>query len=116
VQCGAVQCSAVQCGAVQCSAVQCSTNRMFIFGFCMPAPRTQFGLFLCSIPPQRLTGYIAAVAAATSTGSRDSSVSIVTGYGLEDRGVGVRVPIGSRISSSPCPDRFWDPPSLLTNE
>jgi hypothetical protein len=29
--------------------------------------------------------------------SRDSTVSITTGYGLDDRGVGVRVPIGSRI-------------------
>jgi hypothetical protein len=36
--------------------------------------------------------------------------------GLEDGGVGVRVPIGSRIfSSSHCPDRFWEPPSLLFN-
>jgi hypothetical protein len=35
---------------------------------------------------------------------------------LDDRGVGVRVPIGSRIFSSPRrPDRFWGPPSLLSN-
>jgi hypothetical protein len=27
--------------------------------------------------------------------SRDSSVGIATGYGLDDRGVGVRVPVGS---------------------
>jgi hypothetical protein len=26
--------------------------------------------------------------------SRDSSVGIATGYGLDDRGVGVRVPVG----------------------
>jgi hypothetical protein len=33
--------------------------------------------------------------------SRDSAVGIATGYGLDDRGVGVRVPEGSRILSSP---------------
>jgi hypothetical protein len=31
--------------------------------------------------------------------SRDSPVGIATGYGLDDRGVGVRVPVGSRIFS-----------------
>jgi hypothetical protein len=41
---------------------------------------------------------------------------IVTGYGLDDRGVGVRVPVGARIVSSPQgPDRLWGPPSLLSN-
>jgi hypothetical protein len=30
--------------------------------------------------------------------SRDSSVGIATGYGLDDRGVGVRVPVGSEYS------------------
>jgi hypothetical protein len=29
--------------------------------------------------------------------SRDIAVGIATGYGLDDRGVGVRVPVGSRI-------------------
>jgi hypothetical protein len=49
-------------------------------------------------------------------GSRDSSVDIATGYGLEDTGVGVRVRIWSRIFSSPrCPGRFCDPPSHLCN-
>jgi hypothetical protein len=39
--------------------------------------------------------------------SRDSSVGTATSYGLDDREVGVRVPVGSRISSSPCrPDRL----------
>jgi hypothetical protein len=33
--------------------------------------------------------------------SRDSVVSIATGYELDDRGVGVRVPVGSRIFTSP---------------
>jgi hypothetical protein len=50
------------------------------------------------------------------TGSRDSSVGIATGYGLDDRGVGVRVPVGSRIFSSPRrPHGVWGPPSLLSN-
>jgi hypothetical protein len=34
------------------------------------------------------------------TGSLDSSVGIANGYGVDDRGVGVRVPVGSRILSS----------------
>jgi hypothetical protein len=32
--------------------------------------------------------------------SRDSVVGIATSYGLDDRGVGVRVPVGSRIFTS----------------
>jgi hypothetical protein len=48
--------------------------------------------------------------------SRDSVVCIATGYGLDERGFGVRVPVGSRIFFSPRrPDRLWGPPSLLTN-
>jgi hypothetical protein len=47
--------------------------------------------------------------------SRDRVVSIATGYGLDDRGVGVRVLVGSRIfSSSRRPDRQWGPPNLLS--
>jgi hypothetical protein len=47
--------------------------------------------------------------------SRDSSVGIATGYGLDDRGGGgVLVPVGSKIFTSPCrPDRLWGPPNLL---
>jgi hypothetical protein len=49
-------------------------------------------------------------------GSRDSVVGIATSYGLDDRGVGVRVPVGSRIVSSPNrTDRLWGPPDLLSN-
>jgi hypothetical protein len=49
--------------------------------------------------------------------SRDNVVGIATGYRLDDRGVGVRVQVGSRIVSSPHhPDRLWGPPSLLSNE
>jgi hypothetical protein len=47
-------------------------------------------------------------------GNRNSSVGRATGYGLEERGVGVRVPVWSRILFSPrLPDRLWGPPSLL---
>jgi hypothetical protein len=45
-----------------------------------------------------------------------SVVSIPTGYGLNDRGFGVQVPVGSRIfSSSRRPDRLWGPLNLLSN-
>jgi hypothetical protein len=48
--------------------------------------------------------------------SRDISVGIATGYGLDGRGVGVWIPVEARFfSSSCCPDRLWDPPSLLSN-
>jgi hypothetical protein len=48
--------------------------------------------------------------------SQGSTVGIATGYGLDDRGVEVRVPVGSRIFSSPhCPDGLWGPPRLLSN-
>jgi hypothetical protein len=49
-------------------------------------------------------------------GNQDSIVSIVTGYGLDDWGVEVRAPVGSRIFSSPSrPDWLWDPHILLSN-
>jgi hypothetical protein len=48
--------------------------------------------------------------------SRDSSVGIATCYGLDDKGVGVRVPFGARIFTSPCRrDRLWGPPNLLSD-
>jgi hypothetical protein len=48
--------------------------------------------------------------------SRGSAVGIATGYGLDDWGVGVRVPVGSRISTSPNrPDRLCGSPNLLSN-
>jgi hypothetical protein len=38
-------------------------------------------------------------------------------YGLDGRGAGVRVPVRSRIFSSPHrPDRLWGPPDLISNE
>jgi hypothetical protein len=52
----------------------------------------------------------------TFTFSRDSAVGIATVYGLDDREVGVRVPVGSRIFFSPSrPDWLWGPTSLLSN-
>jgi hypothetical protein len=56
---------------------------------------------------------------------RDNAVRIATGYGLHDRrvevrdyrGFGVRVPVGSRISSLlQRPDRLSSPPRRLSNE
>jgi hypothetical protein len=44
-----------------------------------------------------------------------TGAGIATGYGLDDRGVGVRVQVGARIFCSPRPDRLWSPPSLLFN-
>jgi hypothetical protein len=46
-----------------------------------------------------------------------SSVSIVSGYGLDDRAVEVRSLKEMRglFIWSLCPDRLWDPPSLLSN-
>jgi glutamine synthetase len=38
--------------------------------------------------------------------SWDSVVGIAIAYGLDDRGVGVRVPVGSRIFSSRRPNRL----------
>jgi hypothetical protein len=46
--------------------------------------------------------------------SRDSAVGTATGYWLDDRGVGVQFPVGSRIFTSPRrPDQLWSAPNLL---
>jgi hypothetical protein len=67
--------------------------------------------FLPSFPLQIFNFYI------PYKKSQDSAVGIATGYELDGRGVGVRVPVRSRIFSSPRrPDRLWCPPSLLSNE
>jgi hypothetical protein len=51
-----------------------------------------------------------------SPGSRDRVAGIATGYGLDDRGVVIRVPVGLRICSFPrSPDQLWGPPNLLSN-
>jgi hypothetical protein len=45
-----------------------------------------------------------------------SAVGIATGYGLDDRVVGVRVSVGSRIFSSlRRPGRLWGPPNFISN-
>jgi hypothetical protein len=45
-----------------------------------------------------------------------SVVRIATGYGLDNWGIGVRIPVGSRIFSSPRhPDRLWNLPNLPSN-
>jgi hypothetical protein len=47
--------------------------------------------------------------------SRESAVGIATGYGLDDQGVGVQVPVGARIFTSLYrPGRLWGPPNLLS--
>jgi hypothetical protein len=48
--------------------------------------------------------------------SRDSSVGTENGYGLDVRGVGAWIPVYVRIvSSARRQDRYWGPPSLLSN-
>jgi hypothetical protein len=48
--------------------------------------------------------------------SRDSSGSIVSDYGLDDRAIEVRSPTGADFSSSPCVQTgSGAPPSLLSN-
>jgi hypothetical protein len=66
----------------------------------------------CILPLDRLHFYdISAVLLHMK--SRDSVVCIATGYGLDDGGVEVRVPVGSRIFYSPHrPDWLWGPPNL----
>jgi hypothetical protein len=46
--------------------------------------------------------------------SRGSAVGTATRYGLEDQGVGVRVPARSIIFTSFLPDLFWAQPSSYT--
>jgi hypothetical protein len=51
------------------------------------------------------------------TMSLGSSVGTATAYGLDDRGVRVRLRVGSRMFTSPYrPGRLWGPPSLLSDE
>jgi hypothetical protein len=48
---------------------------------------------------------------------RDSAVGIASGYGLDNREVGVRVPVQAKIFSFACsPDWFLDPPSLRNGD
>jgi hypothetical protein len=60
--------------------------------------------------------HIFLIAVLYERGSRDCVVGIATGYGLDDRGFGVRVPVRSKIFSSPRYSyQFWGLPSLLSN-
>jgi hypothetical protein len=44
---------------------------------------------------------------------RASAAGIATDYGLDERGIGVRVPVETRIFTSLCsPDRLWAPTRL----
>jgi hypothetical protein len=44
------------------------------------------------------------------------TIGVATGFGLDERGVGVGVPGWTGILTSPRrPDRLWGPPSLLSN-
>jgi hypothetical protein len=48
--------------------------------------------------------------------SRGSAVGIRTSCALDDQGIGLRVPVASRISTSlHLPDLFWGPSILLSN-
>jgi hypothetical protein len=47
-------------------------------------------------------GYIHFINLLYSLWSRDSSVRLTTGYGLDQQEVGVRVPVGFKIVSPPC--------------
>jgi hypothetical protein len=83
-----------------------STTHDFPFSHQICVTRTflNLPLYICSF---LLNIYIA----KNSTKSRDISVSIVTGYGLDD--LGLILGMGMRFFSSPqCPDRFW----VLSNE
>jgi hypothetical protein len=47
--------------------------------------------------------------------SRDSSAGIALGYGLEEFYGSIPGGGWEFLSSPPCPERFWGPPSLLSN-
>jgi hypothetical protein len=74
-----------------------------------------FGNWLCFRHQVSLKGGNLCPSTPTRRG-RESAVGIATAYRLDDRGVGVRVPIELRIFSSPRrADRHWVPPSFLSN-
>jgi hypothetical protein len=48
--------------------------------------------------------------------SRDSAVGMATGYGLDDQGFGIRVPVEAKtVIPQRRPDRLWGPSSLISN-
>jgi hypothetical protein len=78
-----------------------------------------------SFPSQESNPYSSSVYSAIPTepsrlshniNTYNSVVCIATNYGLDVRGIGVPVPVGLRIFSSPrLPNRLWGPPNLLSN-
>jgi hypothetical protein len=65
---------------------------------------------------RHIVGFCIMIPSSLVGRSGDSIVGIATGYGLDDRGVGVRVAVGSRIfTSSYRTDRLWGPPNLPYN-
>jgi hypothetical protein len=122
----------MSCPSPKCSVFHCSAH--FIFSsFSVSLPLNFQGLtstegggecsvFCCTgfIPweksPPPTSTYKAFALLRHPVKSRDSSVGIATSYGLDDRGVGVRVPVGTRIFFFPRrPGRLWGPPSFLYN-
>jgi hypothetical protein len=60
------------------------------------------------------TAHSVKLAIQDASGNRRNEVDIATDYGLDDRGIGFRVPVESRMFiSAYYVDRFWGPPSLL---
>jgi hypothetical protein len=70
-----------------------------------------------SLPQSLLTVYnISYVNTCGISSTYSSVVGMVTGYELDDQGVGVEVPVGARIFNSLCrPGKLWGPSSLLSN-
>jgi hypothetical protein len=86
-------------------------HAMILRAFCWRDSNITNGI-TCTV----LWGYCILSTSTYRVRGRDSVVRIATGYGLDDRGVGVQVPVGVRIFISPClPDRFLGPPNLLPN-
>jgi hypothetical protein len=89
-------------------------NEYTVCPICLPSSYL-VSACLPSLPPvcQLYSGFLSVY---RHSESRDSAVGITTGYGLDGGGVGVWVPVGPRIFSSPCrPDLLWGPPKLVTN-
>jgi hypothetical protein len=74
-------------------------------------PKAQFQLYICISHIPSLFREVTSSEILTYC-----FINIANVYGPDDRGVGARVPVGARLFfSSCCPDRFWGPPSLLSN-
>jgi hypothetical protein len=65
----------------------------------------QYNLTPCVL--ELVAGVIFSDISLLSDRSRDNVVGIATGYGLDDRGVGVCVPVGSRIFSKLSGRALW---------